>query len=173
MIGWEIHTRRGKQFGGHGRSLGCHLGVRCPEWRPCRVAREVRAVSVPVATGLTYQDLASFREDTVVQPDVVYLSPDRALELTEERFVDVVPDLLVEVSSPSTYRLDLIKKRNLYEREGVAEYWFVDLEADQIDVHRLDDSGHYGQPESLGEGDTLTCLTAPGFSLPVGEALVT
>jgi Uma2 family endonuclease len=186
-------------------------------------------VSVPVASGLTYDDLPSFPQDdglrrelidgdlyespsptvrhqlavtaivaalhshakergglallapmdvvfsweSVVQPDVIYLSAERHAELKEERIIGVVPDLLVEVSSPDTRRLDLIKKRNLYEREGVGEYWFVDLEADQIDVHRLDDSGHYGQPESLGEGDTLTCLTAPGFSLPVGEALVT
>jgi Uma2 family endonuclease len=188
---------------------------------------EVSAVSVPVATGLTYQDLASFpqddglrrelidgelfvspspivrhqqavlaiaaalhayarvrgglvlpapmdvvfADDTAVQPDVVYLSADRVGELTAERIVGVVPDLLVEVSSPSTRRLDLIKKRNLYERERVPEYWFVDLEADQVDVHRLDPSGHYGQPRSLGEGDTLTCLAAPGFALSVDEAL--
>ena len=112
-----------------------------------------------------------FAADTVVQPDVLYLSAERVAELTEERVIGVVPDLLVEVSSPATRRLDLVKKRNLYEREGVGEYWFVDLEADQIDVHRLDGSGRYGQPQSLGEGDTLTCLAAPGFELPVAEAL--
>ena len=112
-----------------------------------------------------------FAPDTAVQPDVVYLSAARAAELTEDRIVGVLPDLLVEVSSPTTRRLDLIKKRNLYEREGVPEYWFVDLEADQVDVHRLDASGHYGQPTSLGVGDTLSCLAAPGFELSVAQAL--
>jgi Uma2 family endonuclease len=150
---------------------------------PSPIVRHQRAVARIVAALLAYVDEHGglvlpapmdvvFAEDSAVQPDVVYLSPDRAQELANERIIGVVPDLLVEVSSPSTRRLDLIKKRNLYEREGVAEYWFVDLEADQIDVHRLDDSGHYGQPESLGEGDTLTCLSAPGFTLSVGEALV-
>ena len=112
-----------------------------------------------------------FSEDTAVQPDVVYLSAGRAAELTQERIIDVLPDLLVEVSSPSTQRLDLIKKRNLYEREGVPEYWYVDLEADQVDVHRLDDTGHYGQPTTLSAGGTLTCLHAPGFALSVDDAL--
>jgi Uma2 family endonuclease len=112
-----------------------------------------------------------FASDTAVQPDVVFLSADGAAQLKEERFVDVVPDLLVEVSSPSTRRLDLIKKRNLYERESVPEFWFVDLDADQVDVHRLDASGRYGQPRSLGEGATLTSLAAPGFALSVDEAL--
>ena len=112
-----------------------------------------------------------FAEDTAVQPDVVYLSADRVEELDEERIIGVVPDLLVEVSSPATRRLDLIKKRNLYEREGVREYWFVDLEVDRIDVHRLDGSGWYGQPQTLGAGEMLTCVAAPGFELSVAEAL--
>jgi len=112
-----------------------------------------------------------FTSNSVVQPDVVYLASETAGRLSSERFIDAIPDLLVEVSSPATRRLDLIKKRNLYEREGVPEYWFVDLEADQVDVHRLDDAGRYGQPRSVGEGDTLTCLAAPGFELSVAEAL--
>jgi Uma2 family endonuclease len=112
-----------------------------------------------------------FSPQTVVEPDVVFIGPVRVNELDEERFVDIVPDLVVEVSSPSTRRLDLVKKRNLYEREGVAEYWFVDLEADQIDVHRRDSRGMYGMPMTLGEDATLTCLAAPGFELSVAEAL--
>lgn len=112
-----------------------------------------------------------FAPDTVVEPDVVVLGPARAEELTETRFIDVVPDLLVEVSSPSTRRLDLVKKRRLYERQGVLEFWFVDLEADVVDVHRLDGSGHYGDPLTLGVDVQLTCLATPGLQLPVSEAL--
>ena len=114
-----------------------------------------------------------FSHVTVVEPDVVYVSAERVGELGDDRFIDAVPDLVVEVSSPMTRRLDLIKKRNLYERERVPEYWFVDLEADQVDVHRLESSGHYGQPATLGAGDTLTCLAAPGFELSVEQVLAT
>jgi Uma2 family endonuclease len=112
-----------------------------------------------------------FSERTVVEPDVVFLGADRADRLEDPRYVDVVPDLLVEVSSPSTRRLDLIKKRGLFEREGVPEFWFVDLDADVIDVYRLDDTGHYGEPATLAMGDVLTCLAAPGFELPVADVL--
>ena len=112
-----------------------------------------------------------FARDTVVEPDVVVLGPVRAGELTETRFVDVDPDLVVEVSSPSTRRLDLIKKRRLYEREGVREFWFVDLDADVVDVHRLDDTGHYGDPVTLGAHEVLDCLATPGLTLPVTDAL--
>lgn len=112
-----------------------------------------------------------FAADTVVEPDVVLLGAGAAARLTETRFIDVVPDLLVEVSSPSTRRLDLIKKRRLYERESVPEYWFVDLDVDVVDVHRLDGTGHYGDPVTLGVEQQLTCLATPGLQLPVTEAL--
>jgi len=127
-------------------------------------------MSVPVASGLTYDDLHDF-PTTVVEPDVAFVGPERVALLRDERYIDVAPDLVVEVSSPSTRRLDLIRKRALYEREGVPEYWFVDLDADQVDVHRLDDSGAYGTPTSLGRADALTCMAAPSFELPVGDVL--
>jgi Uma2 family endonuclease len=112
-----------------------------------------------------------FSDRTVVEPDVLYIAPARVDELTDGRFVDIVPDLVVEVSSPSTRRLDLVKKRGLYEREGVREFWFVDLDEDVVDVYRLDETGHYGTPETLAVGDVLTCLAAPGFALPVADVL--
>lgn len=112
-----------------------------------------------------------FAPGAVVEPDVVVLGPARAAQLTDERFIDVVPDLVVEVSSPSTRRLDLIKKRRLYEREGVPEYWFVDLDADVVDIHRLDETGHYGDTDTLDVAAYLTCLAVPGLRLPVADAL--
>jgi Uma2 family endonuclease len=110
-----------------------------------------------------------FSERTVVQPDIVFVGPERVAQLTDDRYVDLAPDLLVEVSSPATRRLDLIKKRALYEREGVAEYWFVDLEEDVVDVYRLGLDGHYGAPTTLQRGEVLTCLAAPRFELTVDE----
>ena len=49
--------------------------------------------------------------------------------------VGLVQDIAVEVSSPSTRRLDIVHKRRLYERSGVAESWFVDREAEVVDVY--------------------------------------
>ena len=112
-----------------------------------------------------------FSERTVVQPDVVFVSADRVGQLGDERYVDIAPDLLVEVSSPSTCRLDLVRKRALYEREGVVEYWFVDLEAGVVDVYRLDQQGRYGAPATVDKTGTLTCLAAPELELPIDEVL--
>ncbi|MGI8573959.1 MAG: Uma2 family endonuclease, partial [Egibacteraceae bacterium] len=71
--------------------------------------------------------------DTHLEPDVVFLTPRRSfaegLSLTEP------PDLVIEVSSPSTRRYDLVEKRAAYERFGVPEYWFVDLKVDKVFVY--------------------------------------
>lgn len=84
--------------------------------------------------------------DTLVRPDLVILSDDQADQVVDERIIDVRPEVVVEVSSPTTRRMDLIWKRNLYERVGIPQYWLVDLEVLRIDVHRLDASGYYGLP---------------------------
>lgn len=106
-------------------------------------------------------------EHDVVQPDVLYLLPEHA-EGAERPLTKL--DLAVEVSSPSTRRTDTVRKRDLYERHGVAEYWFVDLATDRILVHRLED-GRYAEPEVLGPEDVLTTPLLPGYSERVEDLL--
>ena len=50
-----------------------------------------------------------------------------------------VPDLVVEVLSESTMRNDLGKKKNIYEKHGVKEYWIVDPWSQRVDVYLLID----------------------------------
>lgn len=62
---------------------------------------------------------------TVVQPDVVYL--DRRARRSEiAGHIDGIPDLAVEVLSPSSDWRDREVKRRLYAEAGVPEYWIVD-----------------------------------------------
>lgn len=110
-----------------------------------------------------------FSDTTVVEPDVLFVSAER-LNRMEERFVRGAPDIVIEVSSPSTRRLELHGKRELYERHGVPEYWYVDLESDRIEVYRLD-GGAYGNPHLLGRREILESPLAPGLSIPVDDVL--
>ncbi|MPZ87902.1 MAG: Uma2 family endonuclease, partial [Nitriliruptorales bacterium] len=71
---------------------------------------------------------------------------------------------------PSTRRTDLVRKRDLYERFGVPEYWFVDLDADRVEVHRLVE-GRFAPPVVLGRDAKLTSDLLPGFVLPVADLL--
>jgi Uma2 family endonuclease len=91
----------------------------------------------------------SLSDRDLVIPDAVLCSADTLSRMRSELAVDVPPDLVVEVCSPSTRRYDLVTKRAHYERVEVPEYWFVDLDADRVEVYRLA-GGRYGPP-AIGE----------------------
>lgn len=109
-----------------------------------------------------------FSDTSVVEPDVLFVAAAH-LDKVEERFVRSAPDLVVEISSPSTRKLELVRKRELYERFEVPEYWYVDLDTDLIQIYRLTEG--YGVARVLGRGDVIEALSVPGFSVAVDEIL--
>ncbi len=78
-------------------------------------------------------------DHSVVQPDVVYVSPAR-LSIVRQR-IEGAPDLVVEVLSPGTARRDLGEKLRLYAEAGVAEYWIVDPESRTFEFLTNDGGG--------------------------------
>lgn len=105
----------------------------------------------------------------VPEPDVIYLLHDH-LDRIGEQYIEGPPDLVVEVSSPSTRRLDLFRKRRLYERFAVPEYWFVDLDADRVEAYRLADQ-RYGAPTVYEHDDVAEAAVLEGFSVAVAALL--
>jgi Uma2 family endonuclease len=110
-----------------------------------------------------------FTDDTVLEPDVLLLAPGQSSG--DHRFIDVAPAVVVEVSSPSTRRTDLVRKRRVYERERCAEFWFVDLDADRVEVYALGDADAYGPPRMLERGDRLTTPLLDGLDLAIDALL--
>ncbi|MGH8930330.1 MAG: Uma2 family endonuclease [Egibacteraceae bacterium] len=106
--------------------------------------------------------------DTHFEPDVVFVRPGRevgdVLSLTEP------PDLVVEVSSPSTKRYDLGVKRDRYGQFGIPEYWFVDLDRDVILVSMLADGG-YGETVIYRRGGVIQTMLMPGLEIKVDDIL--
>lgn len=110
-----------------------------------------------------------FASDNVVEPDVLFIRSDH-LDRLGANYLEGPPDLVVEISSPSTRRLELVRKRELYQRFAVPEYWYVDLELDRVEVYGLGEDG-YPPPAVKYPGDTLEPAGLPGLSVPVAEAL--
>jgi Uma2 family endonuclease len=106
-----------------------------------------------------------FSDFDVVEPDILYISRERAAVLTEKH-VRGAPDLVVEILSPGTRKTDEATKRRLYERFDVTEYWVVDPELDAIKIYRRV-TGAFARVAELGAeaGDTLTTPLLPGFAV--------
>lgn len=63
-------------------------------------------------------------DHSVVQPDILYISPARRRIL--QTWIEGAPDLVVEILSTSTASRDQIHKLSLYAQSGIPEYWIVD-----------------------------------------------
>jgi Uma2 family endonuclease len=75
-------------------------------------------------------------DTAIVQPDLVYLAPDR-LATVSRRGIEGPPTLAVEILSPSTTAIDRDTKHRLYARHGVPYFWLVDPDARAIEAYRL------------------------------------
>lgn len=110
-------------------------------------------------------------EFDVVVPDLIYLAAAKA-EHVQTRGLFAAPDLVVEILSPSTRRIDEGIKRKLYERVGVEEYWVIDPKTDMVKIYRRSGAG-FGPAEALSRtgGGALTTPQLPGLEIALPELL--
>ena len=94
-------------------------------------------------------------------PDLSYWTSERNPPRVRGR-IDTVPDLVVEIASPSNKANDLGPKRAAYFAAGVREQWLIDPATDRV---LLVDAQN--RETVLGADDTLTSTVLTGFSTPV------
>jgi len=75
----------------------------------------------------------------VVQPDIFFISTER-MGIIKNKYIEGAPDLVIEITSPYTKKLDKIQKKRLYEIYKVAEYWIVDVDKKTLEVFSLKDN---------------------------------
>jgi Uma2 family endonuclease len=111
-----------------------------------------------------------FSRFDVVEPDLLYMSNERAQEILTKQHVTGAPELVIEIGSPGTRKRDETLKRRLYERSGVTEYWTIDPDVDAVRVYRLV-AGEYQRVVelTLEHGDVLTTPILPGLELPLAR----
>jgi Uma2 family endonuclease len=110
-----------------------------------------------------------FSRFDVVEPDLLFVSQTR-LEILTSANVQGSPDLVVEILSPGTRRIDETTKRKLYETFGVQEYWVVDPELDTIKVYRRSQDAFEKVCELSAErNDVLTTPLVPGWSARLSD----
>lgn len=75
------------------------------------------------------------------------------------------PSLIIEITSPSTSRIDKMVKFNIYEKAGVSEYWIVEPEGRFVSVFTLQADGRYGRPEIYSEDDMVKVSIFPSLTV--------
>ncbi|HEX8436789.1 Uma2 family endonuclease [Archangium sp.] len=76
--------------------------------------------------------------DEALVPDLAGWRRERMPELPEEVGIELAPDWVCEVLSPSTAALDRSRKMGSYAREGVKHLWLVDPAVQSLEVYRLE-----------------------------------
>jgi Uma2 family endonuclease len=111
-----------------------------------------------------------FSRFDVVEPDLLYMSNERAAQVLTDANVQGAPELIIEIGSKGTRKRDETNKRRLYERSGVSEYWIVDPEIDVVRIFRRGTKSFERPAELRAEsGDTLTTPLLSGLSLPLSR----
>jgi len=83
-----------------------------------------------------------FGEEIVV-PDLAGWRRERMPVLPNVAAFELAPDWVCEVVSPSTVRLDRVRKMAVYAREKVTHLWLLDPLAHTLEVYRLEADGWF------------------------------
>ncbi|MDI3547573.1 MAG: hypothetical protein PWR10_1225 [Halanaerobiales bacterium] len=104
--------------------------------------------------------------DTIVQPDISVICDPEKLD---EKGCLGAPDLIIEITSPSTAKKDVIEKFNLYERVGVREYWIVRPQEKTVTVFKLGKDKKYGRPDVYSAEDEIKVGIFEDLSIKLAE----
>ncbi|HEY85010.1 MAG TPA: Uma2 family endonuclease [Chloroflexi bacterium] len=85
-----------------------------------------------------------------VQPDALFICR-KSLPSANVAFFDGAPDLVVEVISPSSARIDRVTKFEVYERAGISEYWIASPKTRSVEVYTLSGGEYALRGEYTGE----------------------
>ena len=107
-------------------------------------------------------------DDTVVQPDIVIVCDRTKLE--EKGGCKGVPDMVVEILSPSTATYDRLTKFRQYQKAGVREYWIVDPDSKTVSVHILENGKYI--ITVYGEVDTAPVHVLEGCEINLADAFM-
>ncbi|MCP5047199.1 MAG: Uma2 family endonuclease, partial [bacterium] len=130
---------------------------------PCRV------IVAPFDVRLPLRDEREEDIINVVQPDISVVCDPRKLD---KKGCLGAPDLVIEILSPGTSRMDRFYKFNLYQRAGVKEYWLVSPDDNIVEVYRFEVGGNYAKRESYCETDTVQVTFSNGNTITIDLASV-
>lgn len=124
--------------------------------QPCRV------FAAPFDVRFPETDEKDEETTYVVQPDIVVICENEGLKGTGYYGS---PTLIIEITSPSTAKMDRLYKFNKYEKARVQEYWIVEPDLKLVSVFVLQDNQRYGRPEVYSEENHVNVSIFPDLTI--------
>jgi Uma2 family endonuclease len=103
---------------------------------------------------------------TVVQPDIIVVCDSD--KLADKRSINGAPEMVIEILSPGNTKTETKYKLNLYEENGVLEYWVVHPPYKYVEVFLLTNN-MYNKPTIYEMGDKIPCTVLKNIVVPVTE----
>jgi Uma2 family endonuclease len=116
--------------------------IASPRWRHQQVVSNIHRILSGLALEQALGEVVTgpitvrLTDDTVLEPDIVFLRIDHLGLIDDNGRIFGPPDLVVEVLSLSNRGYDRNLKRRLYQEGRVAELWVVDADKNGIEVWR-------------------------------------
>ncbi len=130
------------------------------------LAKKCKVFPAPFDVLFPKQSLEDENIFTVVQPDVCVICD---LKKITKRGCLGAPDIIIEILSPTNNKKELRNKYDLYEENGVKEYWMISPQDKTFLSNVLDNSGRYKTLRMLTTGDFYETKVLPGFILSIEE----
>jgi Uma2 family endonuclease len=111
---------------------------------------------------------ADKNDDLVYQPDLIVVC-DKS-KIADGKSCKGAPDLVIEITSPSTMSIDKVVKYNRYLNAGVKEYWIVDPDSKTVNVFVLKDNAYVSY--AYGEKDILSSHILKGCEINLTEVFI-
>ena len=103
-------------------------------------------------------------DDIVLQPDIIVVCDKSKLD---DKACNGAPDMVIEILSPSTERLDKLIKFRKYQEYGVREYWIVDAANKMVHVHVLNNGIYF--IKAYSEQDKINVHVLEGCVVDLSE----
>jgi Uma2 family endonuclease len=127
---------------------------------PCQV------FAAPFDVRLTRKEKTDKEITTVVQPDLLVVCD---LSKLDSKGCLGAPDLVVEILSPGNNKKELQNKYEVYEENGVKEYWIIHPDEKTFFRYILNKNGKFEPTRLLTVGDVVTTPIIPNLELPLSE----
>ncbi|MCY4073447.1 MAG: Uma2 family endonuclease [Chloroflexi bacterium] len=106
---------------------------------------------------------------TALLPDIAFTCKSRTVQPARSSYVPYMPDLAVEIISPSQSLAQVRRKAEVYLRHGAALVWLVDPIEKTAEVWRRGDDGALQSEIITGDGELTGGDILPGFRLPLAH----